>query len=156
MASDREHGAGSPGQALRLLDSGDDCCPRCTARARYARAVADRAGLRDWMIEVEHDPVDGALAQVRLHADRRQLRLAFADGFELEPEDDQRHAITHELVHPHLRDLFATVESAAQEEFSGSAYRLYIGAVRRDVERTVDAVAEALAPGMPFPSDLRE
>jgi hypothetical protein len=142
---------------LRAIATGEhDCCPRCTARARYARAVADRAGLRDWLVEVEHEPtgVEGVLAQVRLHAERRQLRLSFADGFELEPEDEQRHAITHELVHPHLRDLFETVRGAAEEEFSGTAYRLYIGAVRRDVEKTVDAFAEALAPAMPFPSDI--
>jgi hypothetical protein len=144
------------GAELRVLAPGDDCCPRCTLRARYARIVADRVGLRDWVIEVDHDPADGALARVRLHGERRALRLSFADGFELEPEDEQRHAVVHELVHPHLRDLFETVRSGAEEEFTGVAYRLYIGAVRRDVERTVDAVAEALAPAVPFPSEIAE
>jgi hypothetical protein len=67
--------------------------------------------------------------------------------------EELRHAVVHELVHAHLRDLYETVQGTAREEFSGVAYRVYEGAVRRDIERAVDALAAVVAEGMPLPSD---
>jgi hypothetical protein len=134
-----------------------ECCPRCAVRCRYARSVADRIGLRDWTVEVAHDPLeDGeAIAQVALHAERKQLRIRYSADFDRQDEVDQRHAVAHELVHAHFRDLFETVKSTAAEELSGTAYRVFVGQVRRDIERAVDGVAAATAQAVPFPSELQ-
>jgi hypothetical protein len=131
-----------------------DCCPRCTARARYLRLVADQLGLRHWHVEVEHEAAAGdALAEVRLAAERRRMRVRFAAYFDEADEEEQRLAVVHEALHAHHRDLFSTIEAGVRDEMGGATFRLYVGAVRRDLERTVDALAEVVAPTVPFPSE---
>lgn len=111
-------------------------------------------GLRDWAVVIDHEPSeDGTLAQVRVAVERRELSMAFCGRFdELDP-DDRRHAVTHELVHPHLRDIWSAVEVGAAEAFGGMAYRVYVGGVRRAVEQSVDALAAVIAPYLPESPD---
>jgi hypothetical protein len=116
------------------------------------RDLADLVGLRDWTTLVEHDAAPaGAVAEVQFRADRRELRISFGGDFEDLDADEQRYAVAHELVHPHLGGVWAAVEEGAHEAFGGIAYRVYTGTVRREVERSVDAVAAVLAAHLPLP-----
>jgi hypothetical protein len=131
-----------------------DCCPRCTERARYLRTVADQLGLRHWVVEVDHEPTEGdALAEVRLALERRRMRVRYAVEFDQADEEEQRLAVCHEVLHCHHRDLFQTVEAGVRDELGGAAFRLFIGSVRRDLERMVDALSEVVAPTVPLPSN---
>lgn len=138
--------------AVVAIDPEHACCARCSRLARYARDVADAMCLRDWAVLIDHDPSPaGTSAQVRMADDRRELAVAVCADWERLAPDEQRHALVHELVHPHLRDVWSSVEDGALEAFGGMAYRLYVQAVRRQVERSTDALAQVIAPYMPEP-----
>ena len=83
------------------------------------------------------------------------MRVRYAAYFDQADLEEQRLAVTHEVLHAHHRDLFSTVESGVRDELSGAVFRLFIGQVSRDLERMVDALAEVVAPTVPFPSDLQ-
>lgn len=109
-------------------------------------------GLRDWSVDVDHEPSQSGFdAQVRIPDGRREIHLAFGEGFDhLEP-DEQRHAVVHELVHPHLARIWSTVQDGATEAFGGIALRMFTQAVHREVEHSVDALAAIIARNMPEP-----
>lgn len=102
-----------------------------------------------------HDPLGeaGTTAQVAMAPGRRELAVSFCEGFDGLDLDDQRHAVVHELVHPHFRDVWASIEDGAREAFGGMAYRVYAGAVRRQIEQSVDALAAVIAESMPEPPE---
>jgi hypothetical protein len=109
-------------------------------------------GLRDWAVFVEHDPSKSdTWAQVQIPDGRREVHILFCADFEQLEPDDQRHAIVHELVHPHLARIWSTVEDGAQESLGGVALRMFLQTVRRDLEHSVDALAAIIASHMPEP-----
>lgn len=121
-------------------------------RCRYARDLADLMGLRDWSVDVDHEPTkSGFDAQVRIPDGRREIHLAFCERFDQLEPDEQRHAIVHELVHPHLSRVWSTVQDGATEAFGGVALRMFMSAVHREVEHSVDALAAIIARNMPEP-----
>lgn len=138
---------------LKAVDPDHPCCQNCTERTRYARDLADAMGLRDWGVAVRHEaPRDpNLLVEVRLADGRREMELSFCEDFALLEPDQQRHAVVHELVHPHLRDLWGAVEDGAREAFGGMAFRVYTANVRREVEKSTDAFAAIIAMHMPEP-----
>lgn len=136
-----------------VLPIGSDCCARCSRLVGLSRLYADLMGLRDWDLEVEHGPplIDGAVAEIELHPERRLGRLRVDSHWDgLEP-DDQRHAIAHELAHAMARDLMETVRTGTRDEFSGSAYRIFMGTVEREHEKLADLIAVAVGPVLPLP-----
>jgi hypothetical protein len=109
-------------------------------------------GLRDWSVFVEHEPTSSQeWATVRIPDGRREVHVLFCEGFDQLEPDDQRHAIVHELVHPHLSRVWSTVEDGAAEAFGGMALRMFLSTVRRDIEHSVDALAAVIASHMPEP-----
>ncbi len=129
------------------------CCARCSRWTRYARDTANLMQMRDFIVEVEHDPPsdERALATVEVAEGRRLMRMRFHALFDELTLEEQRYAVVHELVHPLLHPLTETVRSAAADEFGGAALRMFLGVVSRDVERTVDTLANVIAPSLPLP-----
>lgn len=107
--------------------------------------------LRDWEVTVAHDPLIGVdvLLAVELHPERRLLRLRRTTLFYEVGEAERRHALTHELAHTMLRDLYETVRRTAEQEIGGAAYRVFVGQVRLEMERLADTMAVVIAPSMP-------
>lgn len=109
--------------------------------------------LRDWETQVAHgEPQDtDAIAEAEMAVGRRVVRVRVSERWDhLEP-DEQRHALCHELVHPHARDLMEAVLDGARHEFGGAAFRVYAASVEREHERMVDALATAISPVLPLP-----
>lgn len=139
-------------QPLAAVGDEFQCCAVCAARARYLRDIADLLGLRDWTVEAEHEPCPpDHLCEVRIPHERRELHVSFCSDFDELEAVEQRHAIVHELVHPHLSGIWSAVEDGAREAFGGMAYRVYAASVRREVERSTDALAAVVAAYLPEP-----
>lgn len=118
----------------------------------YARSVADEMGLRDYEIAVSEEPPDDprVRALVNVHPDRKIVRLAFCEGFELLPADEQRHVVCHEIAHVHLARAADMLMAAIGEEFGGAARRLLEHQVRREFEEATEAIACFHAPYLPL------
>jgi hypothetical protein len=128
-----------------------NCCERCSKLARNVRRFANLMGLRDWTVVVAHEPplIEDAIATCDMPPERRECELRFAADFDEQDPEEQRYVLTHELVHPLLRDLYTMQEETAQDAYGGMAYRVHMQHVRRVKEQTVDAITAALAPHMP-------
>lgn len=138
-------------QPVSPLFSG--CCRRCEWLAGTVRAYADLMALRDWEFQVEHgEPrIAGAIAEIEMPTGRKVGRIRVSAALDdLEP-DEQRHALAHELVHAHLRDLLETVRSGARQEFGGMTLRLFLDVVELEHERVADGLASAICPVLPLP-----
>ena len=126
-------------QALRAVPERD----ALDVLVHYARAIADEMGLRDYEVAVSEEPplVPRVRATVKVHPDRKIVRLAFCDGFQSLPEDEQRHVVCHELAHVHLARAAEVLLEAVAEEIGGSARRILEFQVRREIETATEAVA---------------
>jgi hypothetical protein len=131
----------------------DACCPRCSRLAALLRIYGDQLALRDWEFQVAHgEPTrEGAMAEIEMASGRRIARVRVSLAWEDLERDEQRHALAHELVHPHARDFVESVLAAAHQEFGGAAYRMFAATVERELERMVDALAVAVGPVLPLP-----
>ena len=113
--------------------------------ARYVRALADALALRDWTFELLPEPCDvGFNAQIEpLRGRKRAVLRLCANFFSLTPEQ-QRHALTHELLHAHLAPCgFVALDALPKRAFSMFTVSLEYG---------VDGLADALAPLLPLPA----
>ncbi len=140
-------------QALVALHDDHPCCPRCTLIADLLRAYANGLALRDWEFQVAHEePFDpGALAEIEMAAGRKLARVRVAAAWDDHEPEERRHALVHELVHAHARDMEEFVREGARGEFGGAAYRLFVQGLDRELERMVDALATAVEPVLPLP-----
>jgi hypothetical protein len=119
--------------------------------ARYARRVADLLGLRDYIVSVDdRSPPAGQIAECVTQDGRAEVLLRFCDSFGFLPPDEQRHAVVHELLHPHF-DRPARVVADTAPLIEDAAYAILVAGYRRHVEIAVDTLAAALAPMMPLP-----
>lgn len=136
---------------LAAADTSPVCCVRCDALTRNARKYADLLGLRDWVVDVAHGPPRDPTQtmSVTLATGRRHLELRAASEFDELDEEDQRHALTHELVHAVVRELADMHETVAREAYGGVAYRVHMEYARRRFEETVDHMATVWARSMP-------
>jgi hypothetical protein len=130
-----------------------ECCSRCTKRLRYARQVANEIGLRDWTVQVGHEPPERAeaTATAQIATGRKLILLRFHEDEELRSPEHIRHDYTHELTHALVEDLWQTVSDGVRDEFGGAALRIYLGSVQREMERLVDTIATGLAARVPLP-----
>lgn len=120
---------------------------------RYIHDLCERMGLRDWdvsIIESEPDPEHDAECHTIYGAKRARLRISESLR-EYSPEK-QRRIIVHELVHPHLDNLYESFKTL-QGHLHRDAYDLLEQAVRRDLEFAVDGISVAWAESLPLPPD---
>jgi hypothetical protein len=138
---------------LRALEGGGEAADEVfDVLCGAARQFANLMGLRDWSVEVTRTPPfdPDALATCQVADGRRHLRLSFARDFPSLPPEEQRHALVHELIHPHLASMDHTVREDLAGELGGAAYRLFRARFIRDLEGAVDALAGVIAPTLPL------
>ena len=118
----------------------------------YLRQLADRIGLKDWIIAVDRgEPVlPGALASVCVVDGRKLAIVRLASGLAGCPAPEQRYVLVHELVHCHLDGTHRAID-AVKEVIGTAAFTLLEAQHRLAVELATDAVAEVLAPSLPLP-----
>lgn len=118
---------------------------------RYCREVANQLNLRDWTLEVMHDPCDDdSLASVNLTSNRRIAQISFCSRFaDLSPEQ-QRETVVHELLHCHINDTTDYVHEL-KTLIGEPAWKLWRAAHVETIELATDAIAGAVAPFMALP-----
>jgi hypothetical protein len=111
--------------------------------APYVRQLADLLCLRDWRIEVYEDaPSDSsAIASCQPVTGRKYAAIRLSESFLTDPKTDQRHTLTHELLHCHLGPMTRLLE----------ANEAMPAAVQLAMEYCVDGLADAIAPLLPEP-----
>lgn len=119
--------------------------------ADAARVYADQLGLRNHTVEIRPDPPGdpAALMECAIPAGRDHIVLRAREDFQFQSADEQRHALTHELVHVHVVVLEERVHRELATEIGGMAWRIFWSAYQGDVETLVDRLAGLLAPQMP-------
>lgn len=124
-----------------------------TALGRYVRALADDVGLRDWWIDLMHDPPlhNDALATCTPTFGRKLAQVHVCHEFRhLEPVK-QRWILVHELLHCHFaatqdmvrgRRLEATLGELVHGHFSADWMQAH--------EYAIDAIACEWAKSLPL------
>jgi hypothetical protein len=124
-------------------------------RLRYIRWLADRLSLRDWTFTVADQPSDPeAHASIHPTYGRRRAVLRLNADWSSYSEASQRHTLVHELIHCHIDLLASPLENQLEELLGTAAYSLLWANFRERVELVTDAIADAVAPLMPLPSEL--
>lgn len=128
-----------------------DAADELDALLSYVRVVADSVGLRDHSFEVRVGVLSaGTRATIECVEGRRYSRITVSDHFFDLSAEEQREAITHEVVHAHLHVLTEHVEHLG--EFLGRSHHTTISAgFSRDLERVCDSLTSALVRVVPLP-----
>lgn len=118
------------------------------ALGRYVRDMANRLGLRDWLIMLHREPPpdQSAGAYVEATPNRKYADIWVCRDFRDLPAETQRHYVVHELLHlhfcdagDHLCDLVAGgILSQASADQAGNT-------LKRVIEYGVDGVAYEIA-----------
>ncbi len=118
---------------------------------RYIQAIAQRMGLRDWEIVVRNEAATRGKAQCQAIVGRKVAIIRVGHDFMDWSADDQRHAVVHELVHPHFENAWNVVELDLDESraLSQQAFDLMYKTFTRQMEYGVDGIAAVIAPHMP-------
>jgi hypothetical protein len=117
---------------------------------RYISDLAALLGLDGWTIVLSDDPADdGSYADIQVVYGQRCATIRVAPEWRTWPPELLRSTIVHELFHCHLEpvcelasDLFDTM---TKKPAPANAAVHYL------IERTVDVLAESIAPYLPLP-----
>jgi hypothetical protein len=111
--------------------------------APYVRQLGDLLRLRDWRIQVNEDaPGDSsAIASCAPVEGRKYAVIRLGESFLTDTAEEQRHTITHELLHCHLGPMIRMIE----------AHDGLPPAAKLAMEYCVDGLADAIAPLLPLP-----
>lgn len=123
----------------------------------YVREIGNQLHLKDWEFVVyfkapidKEDPEFEWGAQADCIPGRKHCEVSF--GFDvryLEPEEF-RQTVTHELLHCHFTALWHQPRQDLSKRLSQDTYDVFMGSYERNLEYAVDALADVLAPQMPF------
>jgi hypothetical protein len=121
--------------------------PRKQRFAAYLRTLADLIGLKDWTFRIDDEPPAdrGHCAAIGCIQGKRRAVLRFSEEFLDGTPGQRREWLAHELIHCHG----ALVDEVAETGLSNDDRRVYTLLS----ENMVDALAVALAPHMPLPTD---
>lgn len=127
------------------------------ALSRYIRWIADEMGLRDWHFEVYFEKPklkdqDDAIciASCKPTVGRKIAELVIDPMIRKADSEDIRQTIVHELVHCHFFGMWDSIRRDLLSQMSQDSYDLFTSNVERHMEYGVDAVADAIAKGMPL------
>jgi hypothetical protein len=119
----------------------------------YVRSVANRLWLSDWtfLLSPEEPEREDALASIALTRHRKHGVLYFCSDFRSLKATTVRHCVVHELTHCHEAAMSEYVMlSGMKAARSQAVYDLFWEGYRQHVERTTDALADALSGFMPL------
>ena len=121
----------------------------------YVTEIRRLLYLQHWRIEMPAEyPENGDDAIVEVHptAGRYYAMLRFGPEFWSLDQEDTRNAIVHELLHlHHVRVTDAVRIDEYRQELGQSLYNQLNGAVKREAEYMVDALATVIAEYLPLP-----
>jgi hypothetical protein len=121
------------------------------ALGRYIRWCADAMELRDWTIELMHDPCEpDCNASVEIVYGRKFARVFVNQDFRAYDPERQRHTIVHELVHLHLESACSMVRNDLEHYLPRPVDHVFWEGYKRQVEYGVDALASAIAKHLPL------
>lgn len=123
---------------------------------RWTRATADRLGLRDWMIVMEHVPLpvgEAHGAECFCRPGQKHATIKLRWDFPNWSPAEQRQTLIHELLHIHLYPVqhAVTQGSAAWRLLGDSAGDMLNNQIHWEVEHIVDRLACEIAPHYPLP-----
>lgn len=116
----------------------------------YIRDIADKMELRDWTIDVEHEPCEGYNAVAHCTYGQRRVSIAFAADFRDYPPAEQRETVVHELIHAHHAVCWHMVQNDLGDALGKPVYYVFCDSYRRAMEYQVDALAKVIARHMPL------
>lgn len=122
---------------------------------KYIRTLADQLWLRDWNLEISHNPADGAnaLAQVTCTPGRKQAVIELCPNFPNLERAVQRHVLVHELLHVAFSGPHTHTYQALPTLLGEAAWSAYESGYRMAEELATDGVADAIAPLFPLWED---
>lgn len=116
----------------------------------YVFLVASKMKLKDWDFDIDESPpdTDNAAAAIRCVPGRKYAVIRVAVDFFQEKPQQQRHSITHELIHCHMSMAHNYIDGLLD---SGDLTCTHREAFMFNLEYGVDGMADAIAPFMPLP-----
>jgi hypothetical protein len=134
--------------------------PEWKELGRYIRWCADGLGLRDWTLELLHEPASSpkdddhseTIACVHVTSGRKFAVVKVAANFRMRPPKEQRHAIIHELLHCHLDGPWRSIgdELYQSERLTATEYGMVKSSFSRASEIVCDDIAAAVAHHYPL------
>ncbi len=120
---------------------------------RYIRHIANRLGLRDWYLFLDHKPADDCCtATIEAIEGRKHADIKKKKNWQDLSVDVQRHAIVHEMIHLHFISTKDIIRLDLLRHMSQSAYDVMWDGFKRQMEYGVDGLADAIAPLLPLPN----
>lgn len=118
---------------------------------KYLRRLADMMALRDWTLELSHQPDEGdTLASISTTFGRKVAVIQVCANWpNLDPEV-QRHALVHELIHAHLSGARDLVYRSLPTLLGEAGWSAFESAYRQQNEHATDGVADAIGSCFPL------
>jgi hypothetical protein len=117
----------------------------------YARDLADRMGLRDWVVQIGRSPADDGMdGECRCTYGRRSIAIWLSADFERRTPEDQRWTVTHELCHAIANPVRWLVHANFENE-SKERHQLFYSLHKEALEQSIDHFALVIAETMPLP-----
>lgn len=118
----------------------------------YVRDMANRMGLRDWLIEMSHDRPDDdqCAADVNVIYGRKVAVIRMAPAWASEKPESLRATIAHELIHCHLNPMRGVLDNV-QHALGQPVYMTAYNALTDYIEYATDAIATEWAESLPLP-----
>jgi hypothetical protein len=118
----------------------------------YVRVVANSVNLRDHTFDVRIGALpEGLRATCECVIGRRYAIITVREDFFELPAEDQREAILHEVIHPHVHPLAEHIQGL-RSELGRAHFESVSLAFERDLERLVDSMTGVLCPKVPLPT----
>jgi hypothetical protein len=113
----------------------------------WLRRQADRLGLRDWAIRMTaHAPTnENSWAESHIQDNSEETVVAVSKDWLTQDPEEQRHSLTHELLHCHFYPVTRMAERLWSSELGRRTEAVIEMAVQITEERALDRLARALS-----------
>ena len=119
----------------------------------YVRDIADRIGLKDWVIVLGDEPADdGNDAQIKCIYGHQRAMLWLDPEFADFTPDKQRGTIVHELIHCHLARM-SHASRHVESVLGPVAGPLFSSVIEDGEEQAAESLAVVLALAKEIPND---
>lgn len=140
------------GRATALVPVGALSALRRQTAAAYLEVLAKALHLQDWEIVLAAEPTeDDNCASITCAPGQKRADVRLAADFFTHDLTWQRQTLVHELIHCHLAHARELVSRTGDALLSQPASTAFFTGVDLSLEYATDALADAIAPLLPFP-----